>query len=475
MGYDEEYFKGEEFQELLESYEMAVQSGELPFMDADDLVDIADYYSMQGSLEEAMKAVDYALDFYPGATLPNVFKAREALMADDIPTAHFYADQIDDHDAPDYHYLQAEIWIAENRIDEADNYLRQYAHSVPPDEYQDFVKDCANLYINYGISDKAYEWLMRSKGDDSDDYKELMAHILFGLGKYKDSERIFNELIDHDPYSKYYWNALANAQFMNEDYAGAITSSEYAIAIDPSDAEGIISKANGLFRLGNYEEALKYYRRYSENIPDDEVALLHQGVCLVNIEHTEEALDVLQEALELALPDSEHLVAIYQELAFCYSHLKQPEKAMEMMEKTETLPCDHIEMLVVKGHLQLENGLVDEALECFKNAIVRSDNMPAVILRVIVSLYDNHYVNACYEMFQRFFRYVRQTEQDYNEGYAYMALCCYDLGRTAEFLTYLREAARRNAYEARLVLGFLFPDGMEPKDYYQYMKDKLNQ
>ena len=56
MGYDEEYFKGEEFQELLESYEMAVQSGELPFMDADDLVDIADYYSMQGSLEEAMKA-----------------------------------------------------------------------------------------------------------------------------------------------------------------------------------------------------------------------------------------------------------------------------------------------------------------------------------------------------------------------------------------------------------------------------------
>ena len=148
---------------------------------------------------------------------------------------------------------------------------------------------------------------------------------------------------------------------------------------------------------------------------------------------------------------------------------------MEMMEKTETLPCDHIEMLVVKGHLQLENGLVDEALECFKNAIVRSDNMPAVILRVIVSLYDNHYVNACYEMFQRFFRYVRQTEQDYNEGYAYMALCCYDLGRTAEFLTYLREAARRNAYEARLVLGFLFPDGMEPKDYYQYMKDKLNQ
>ena len=25
------------------------------------------------------------------------------------------------------------------------------------DEYEDYVRDCANLYIDYGISDKAYE------------------------------------------------------------------------------------------------------------------------------------------------------------------------------------------------------------------------------------------------------------------------------------------------------------------------------
>ncbi len=79
---------------------------------------------------------------------------------------------------------------------------------------------------------------------------------------------------------------------MNEEYSDAITSSEYAIAIDPNDPDAVSSKASGLFRLGNYEEALKYYKKYSELEPDDEFGLLHQGVCLVNMNRNEEALPV---------------------------------------------------------------------------------------------------------------------------------------------------------------------------------------
>ena len=41
-------------------------------------------------------------------------------------------------------------------------------------------------------------------------------------------------------------------------------------------------------------------------------------------------------------------------------------------------------------------------------------------------------------------------------------------------LEYLQEAVRRNPQEARLVLSGLFPEGMEPKDYIKYMKDKLS-
>ena len=473
MQIDEEYFQSEEFRELLDSYETAVEQDMTPFMDVDDLVDIADYYSWQGDPEAADKAIDYALDLYPTATLPNVFKARQALVDSDYDDAHRWLEAIEDREDPDYHYLYAEILIAEGHVDEADQYLRNYGRTVEPDEYEDFVRDCANLYIDYNESEKAYEWMMRSKGDESDDFKELMARTLFGLGKYKDSERLFNELIDQHPYSKHYWNALASAQLMNEDYSNAITSSEYAIAIDPSDLNALCQKASGLFRLGNYDEALKYFKRYNELAPDDEFGLLHQGVCLINTNHNEEALPILRMALDVAPIDSPYLVQIYQELAFCYSALHQVKLALEQLDETEALDCDHIDMLVIRGHILLQNGKVDQAQECFKEAIIKSENAPAVMLRIIVSLYDNRYVEACYQMMLKFFEMVDEYFPDFRAGNAYMALCCYDLGRAKEFMKYLRLAVEKDPREAQTVLSCLFPEGMSVKEFVPYMEQRL--
>jgi tetratricopeptide (TPR) repeat protein len=467
----DEYFDSEEFRNTLESYEESVRSGHPLFLDADDLADIADYYHFTGIDQQADEVIDYALSLYPNATLPNVFKAREALAIGDYDSAVEYIEQIENQDDPEYHYMQAELLIAKDQVEKADEYLREYFATVPPEEYQDFVYDIANIYFDYGLSDKAYEWLMRTKGDGSNDFKELMARILFGLGKYKDSERIFNELLDHDPYSKRYWNGLANAQFMNEDFSGSVTSSEYAIAIDPSDADSLLNKANALYRLGNFEEAIRYYDRFGELVQPDEFCLLHKGSSLVNLNRHDEAFSTLLQALKISPADSPFLPQIYQELAFCCSTLGRLDEALDYIERTRDLDCDHIDMLVLKGHILLEHNHIHEAEEVFKNAMIRSEEDPLVILRILVSLYDNKYVKAAYEMFKKFFALI--VNEDFNQGYSYMALCCWDLNFTEEFLMYLRLAVERNPREARQVLGHLFPEEMAAKDYYQYMYNKL--
>ena len=473
MNIDEEYFKSQEFRELLNNYETTVEQDMTPFLDVDELVDIADYYSWQGDPESADEAIDYALDLYPSATLPNVFKARQALMDKDYDDAYRWLNAIEDHDDPDYHYLYAEILIAEGHADKADEYLRNYAKTVEPEEYEDYVRDCANLYVDYNESEKAYEWMMRSRGDESDDFKELMARTLFGLGKYKDSERIFNELIDHHPYSKHYWNALASAQLMNEDYSNAVTSSEYAIAIDPGDLSALSQKASGLFRLGNYKEALKYFKRYSELAPDDELGLLNQGVCMVHLNRNEEALPLLRMAQAVAPKDSPYMLQILQELAFCYGALHHLKQALEQLDKTEAMDCDHIDMMVIRGHILLQNGKVEESQETFKQAIIKSKNAPRIMLRIIVSLYDNRHLQACYEMLLKFFEIVHEYYPDYKEGNAYMALCCYELGRITEFMKYLRRAVAKDPREAQTVLSCLFPEGMPVSEFVPYMEQRL--
>ena len=222
---DDDYFDSEDFQEILNEYEESVKSGMSVYMDADDLADIADYYQIHDRYEDAIAAVNYALELQPGATLPLVFKIRDAINQGDIESAKKYYQKIDDPTDVEAQYVEAEILIAQDKIDDADQLFRKQFAVISPDELQDFVVDVANIYTDYGVYDKAMEWMMRGKHENTEDFKELMARTLFGLGKYTDSERIFNELIDHDPFQTRYWNALASAQFMREDYGASITSS----------------------------------------------------------------------------------------------------------------------------------------------------------------------------------------------------------------------------------------------------------
>ena len=146
-----------------------------------------------------------------------------------------------------------------------------------------------------------------------------------------------------------------------------------------------------------------------------------------------------------------------------------------MLEKTEAYDCDHTDMLVVRGHILLQNNLIAEAEEAFKQAIMKSDNSPAILLRIIVSLYDNRYLHACYQMLLKFFQLVKEYYPEYKSGNAYMALCCYDLGYYKEFLKYLQLAVEQDPKEAFSVLGCLFPEGTPVSDYVAYMEQRILQ
>ena len=468
---NDEYFNDKEFLELLSDYEEAISMGGPIFLDADDLTDIAEYYQQNGRYDEACHAIDRAIEVEPNALSVLNYRIRQALSEGDITNAESLLDCMIERESPEYIYSRAEIMIAQGKTDEADQFLRDCFRDVPPEEYQDFVLDVANLYNDYGVNDKAMEWMMRARHENSDDFKELMARTLFGLGKYDDSERLFNELIDKNPFQKRYWTALASTQYMQEDYSASVTSSEYAIAIDPDDPESIVAKANALFRLDNFEKAVTYYERYSRLVPDDEFGYLSQGSCLINLGRFDDAVTVLLKAEQLAPSDSEYLVEIYQEMAFAYSELHNVEAAFACIDKTDTLDCDHVDMKVIKGHILLGNHRLPEAMALFSETLSESDDPKNTFVRILVSLYDNKYTDMVYRLFKLFFTAVGD---DWTVGYAYMALCCWDTHHTDEFLEYLKLACERNQKEAKLVLSDLFPQDMSPKDYYSYMKNKLN-
>ena len=471
MPIQDKFYESPEFKEKFQLYENAQASGTSVYLEPDDLTDIAEYYHILGNIDACKNTVDYAIKMFPGATMPLVFRSRVALLMEhDVALAEEYAEMIDDKADLEYLYLKAEIMIVDDRAEEAETFLRDAYEELDDDEDKaDFLIDVANLYADYELMEYAQQWLSLSEEYDSTDYKELQGRIAMGLGDYEESNRIYNELIDRNPYSFTYWNQLASSQLLHNEIMESIQSSEFALAINPDDEDATLNKANGLFNLGNFEEACKYYERFTKISPNSEVGEMFFGISLINLNRTEEGVEHLKKAESLADAFSEYLHDIYVELAYSLTALGKHEDAMEYIEKISQLDdCDPYETDVLKGNVHLQKGETAEAMKCFQHAVTASNGSPRVILRIGICIYDNGYYSLAYDVFHLL---LDDASDEWKDGWSYLALCCMLLSRKDEFVYAVRKACQQNPVEAKMVLGEIFPENLSPDDYVNYLKE----
>lgn len=463
----EKYFDSTEFKETLKRYEDAEKRHERVYFESDELTDIAEYYYTIGNNSRAVEVLDYAINLHPGAALPLVFRGRTALLDEkDASKARHYISLIDDQLDLDCIYLKAEIMINEGKEEAADNFLHECIDKIDEDDVPDYVLDVSTLFMDYNLTEKANEWLKLSDEPDLADYKELKGRIAFSKGNYEESEHIFEALLDEDPYSNHFWNSLASTQFMRNHINDSITSSEFSIAINPNDDEAILNKANGLYSLGNFEEALTYYKRFINICPDEGTGYMFMGNTLLNMGRLEEAEEQYRKALSMKSTDSRYLIETYQNLAFTLSQMGRETEAIDYMDKAEALPeCNKTDIKVVRGHILLEHGHIKDAINCFLIALHESKFSPEIFYRISISTYDCGYMHVAYKMFKAF------TDMHYgndDEGYAYLAACSKRLGRDNDYLSYLKTSCERNPNETKIVFADDFPQTVTPDKYYEY-------
>lgn len=85
---EDDYFESEEFLDILSRYEQTVSAGRPPYMDSDELIDVADYYMSKGKHQKAKDATELALELHPDAEDP------VTMMADIMFETHQWKDAI---------------------------------------------------------------------------------------------------------------------------------------------------------------------------------------------------------------------------------------------------------------------------------------------------------------------------------------------------------------------------------------------
>ena len=113
-----------------------------------------------------------------------------------------------------------------------------------------------------------------------------------------------------------------------EDYEEAVSIADEILTLQPSAVEGYLLK--GLARLdeGRLIDAVDWFSKVVEILPDDHVALLHRGIALLRLARNEEAVRDLKAALKNH-PDCDE--AFYN-LAIAYVKLGQSEPALDALQ-----------------------------------------------------------------------------------------------------------------------------------------------
>ncbi len=472
MSYEsEDFYNSDEFKTILRKFEQSEKTGQPAFLDSEELTDIGEYYYSTGNNRYANEIIDRAIEMYPGAASPLLFKARMTLLdSGDVDEAKLYMEQVDDKDCMEFHYVKVETMLAEGMAEEAEDYLEEIYMQADEDDKESFMLDASNLFSDYGFIDKAEKWLEKDEIKDDTEHIEALARLLFNKGEYKKCQNVTKGLIDRDPFSERYWNLLSSAQFCNDEITEALNSIEYAIAIDPKNAFALLNKANSLYQMENYKEALKYFKEYSKICPEDIKSEKMAGYCCIFLEQYRESVTHMKKAAKLAEGDNDELVEIYKNLALGLFYLGKVKEGMAFLDKTDTLECDHNEVLAYRGELLMHANKWHQAKACFIKALENSDFAPSILMQTAITLFEHRNIHGAYKIF----KILYSRNKDWHEGYPYYTVCCHDIGDKKEFLRSLKLAIEYSPEETRSLLSTFFPTGMPVKGYYQYMADLLN-
>ncbi|WP_018463894.1 tetratricopeptide repeat protein [Segatella paludivivens] len=464
-----EYLEQDDFLNILKEYEEARQNGKDIYLETEVLANIAGYYESQENILAAIDTIDYAIRLYPGDVYPLVFRARMAiLLEDNIAKAKKYLKAVVDKHDIEYYYAVAEVKIAEGHPELASKYLKRKENEIDEDEIESYIIEVATLFTDYKELEIARKWIDMSNNPEDPDYWQVKGQIELGLGNLKESEDIYNSLLDKEPYSTEYWNQLAATQLLNSEFSACISSSEFSIAINPNDPDAILNKSNGLFGLENFEESLKYLKRYTELCPEEYSAYILQGMALTNLGRYEEAIDAFNKALKYCPNFAPAKNEIYDELTNALSLADKFDEAIKIADECYE-NSGSVEAILNKGNLYLQHGDMETARDIFEKAATESNNDPETYVRISASLMDNGYVEMAYKILHCMISY---DEAQSDKVYVFLAACCKTLGYDDEFKKVVKKAVKKTPNEAKKILKDYFPENMDPKDYYKYLTNK---
>lgn len=201
--------------------------------------------------------------------------------------------------------------------------------------------------------------------------------------------------------------------------------------------------------------------------PNDHNTRMLYGVSLASDGHYDEAVEMLGQ-VERESTDAALVSSVVKEMAIVLFNQGKGDEAILYLDSAESgQRVSHIDRMLTEGYIRLGQYRDQEAKDCFLDALINAKSSYDVYLQVVYSYFDFAFYQHVYDML---LPYLSKHSAEVKEGYAYMAYACRMLNKHDELLGYMEMACQVNPYEARVVLGRLFPDDCPVSNYVNYAR-----
>ena len=268
MNYDmSSYFEDPEFKEALAKYEGMVESHTPAYFEADELIDIAEYYASKGRHKDADKAIDLAIQLHPDNTDALIFRARSLMLLGKKEEAQMVMQLINNPADREFRFLQADLLIEEEHMEEADEILQQLAMD---EEYElDTLLDIILNYVDVNQKEYAKKWIdclfahfdMQTLPKTNQRLRDVLCDYYSTFNKPDLAIPYLNMTLNEFPYSVQHWNELGKCYLQQEQYENAHEAFDFALAIDENNTETLTLKAFLYSQTANIKESINYYLR----------------------------------------------------------------------------------------------------------------------------------------------------------------------------------------------------------------------
>ena len=287
----------EELEKLITNYEAAKAENRQLYLDGDQLADISDWYASRSKFEEAQEAVTYGLQLHPGNTDLLVEQAYLYLDTRNLQKAKQVLDSITEAYDPEVKMLKAELLLNEGQLEET----RSLLATIEDADELGRICEVVYLYLEMGYPDMAKEWMEKGEKTYSEtkEFMALQADYALATQQLDSAIKIYNQLLDIEPYNTPYWTGLAKCYFFQSKWSKAIEACDFALAADESDGEAYTTKAHSFFQLNNFDKSIENYKKameYKAVSPD--MGYMFIGLCYSAKEDWEKANEYYDKVID---------------------------------------------------------------------------------------------------------------------------------------------------------------------------------